>query len=146
MSFDLSPDLLLKIHDLMVKSRVTEERMIHMYKQGGLSYFWIGGPGEEAFQVPLGLLLDKGEGLKKDWLYLHYRGLPTLMAMGLEMKEAFRTCLNKATDQSSGGRNFVNHYSIPKWNVAPITSVIEVQYSMAIGTAHAIKKSQTLKT
>ena len=90
MSFD--PDLLLKIHDLMVKSRITEERMIHMYKQGGLSYFWIGGPGEEAFQVPLGLLLDKGEGLEKDWLYLHYRGLPTLMAMGLEMKEAFRTC------------------------------------------------------
>ena len=141
----LSKNLLIKIHDLMVKARVTEERMIHIYKQG-LSYFWIGGPGEEAFSVPLGLLIDKGQGVNKDWLYLHYRGLPTLMAMGLSMKEAFRTTLNKATDTSSGGRNFVNHYSIPKWNVAPVSSVIEVQYSMAIGTAYVQKRENNNKS
>ncbi len=129
----------------MVKARVTEERLIHIYKQG-LGYFWIGGPGEEAFSVPLGLLIDKGQGLKKDWLYLHYRGLAVLMAMGLSMKEAFRTMLNKATDQSSGGRNFVNHYSLPQWNVAPVTSVIGVQYSMAIGTAHAQKREKSGKS
>ena len=137
----LSKDLLLKIHDLMVKSRVAEERLIHIYKQG-LGYFWIGGPGEEAFSVPLGLLIDKGQGIKHDWLYLHYRGLPVLMAMGLSMKEAIRAMLNKATDSSSGGRNFVNHYSIPKWNVAPVTSVIEAQYTMAIGTAHVQKRDK----
>ena len=138
---NLSKELLLKIYDLMVKARVTEERLIHIYKQG-LSYFWIGGPGEEAFSVPLGLLIDKGQGIDKDWLYLHYRGLPTLMAMGLSMKEAFRTAFNKATDQSSGGRNFVNHYSLPQWNVAPVTSVIGVQYSMALGTAYVQKRTK----
>ncbi len=131
----------IQIHNLMVKARVTEERLIHIYKQG-LGYFWIGGPGEEAFSVPLGLLIDKGQGINKDWLYLHYRALPTLIAMGLSMKEAFRTMLNKATDQSSGGRNFVNHYSLPQWNVAPISSTIEVQYSMAIGTAHVQKREK----
>ena len=51
----LDPALQLKIHDLMLKSRVLEERLITMYKQGD-GYFWIGGPGEEAFNVPLGLL------------------------------------------------------------------------------------------
>ena len=137
----LDQSALIKIHDLMVKARVTEERLIHSYKQG-LGYFWIGGPGEEAFAVPLGLLIDKGQGLNKDWLYLHYRGLPTLMAMGLTMKEAFRTMLNKATDQSSGGRNFVNHYSLPHWNVPPMSSVIGVQYSMAIGTAYSQKRDK----
>lgn len=142
---NLSKKLLVRIYDLMVKSRVTEERLIHIYKQG-LGYFWIGGPGEEAFSVPLGLLIDKGKGVNKDWLYLHYRGLPTLMAMGLTMKEAFRTVLNKATDQSSAGRNFVNHYSLPQWNVAPVTSVIGVQYSMAIGTAHVQKRTQNNKS
>ena len=136
----LSGAKLLQIHDLMVKARVTEERLIHIYKQG-LGYFWIGGPGEEAFSVPLGLLIDKGQGKNKDWLYLHYRALPTLIAMGLDMKSAFRTMLNKSTDSSSGGRNFVNHYSIPEWNIAPITSVIEVQYSMAVGTAYVQKRS-----
>ena len=141
---NLSKEISLKIYDLMVKSRVTEERLIHMYKQG-LGYFWIGGPGEEAFSVPLGLLIDKGQGLNHDWLYLHYRCLPTLIAMGLTMKEAFRTILNKATDQSSGGRNFVNHYSLAQWNVAPVTSVIGVQYSMAIGTAHVQNKEKNNK-
>ena len=134
-------ETLIKIYRLMVKARVTEERLIHIYKQG-LGYFWIGGPGEEAFAIPLGLLLNKGQGLDKDWLYLHYRGLPTLIAMGLSMKEAFRTIFNKATDQSSGGRNVVNHYSLPQWNVAPVTSVIGVQYSTAIGTAHAQKRTK----
>ena len=141
----LSKELLYKIYDLMVKARVTEERLIHIYKQG-LGYFWIGGPGEEAFSIPLGLLIDKGQGIDKDWLYLHYRGLPTLMAMGLSMKEAFRTVLNKAADQSSGGRNFVNHYSLPQWNVAPVTSVIGVQYSMAIGTAYAQGRTKNNKS
>ncbi|MBC6415381.1 MAG: thiamine pyrophosphate-dependent dehydrogenase E1 component subunit alpha [Bdellovibrionales bacterium] len=141
----LTDQKLLQIHDLMVKARVTEERLIHIYKQG-LGYFWIGGPGEEAFSVPLGLLIDKGQGKNKDWLYLHYRALPTLIAMGLDMESAFRTMFNKATDLSSGGRNFVNHYSIPKWNVAPITSVIEVQYSMAIGTAYVQKKEKGNKS
>ena len=141
----LSKELLYKIYDLMVKARVTEERLIHIYKQG-LGYFWIGGPGEEAFSIPLGLLIDKGHGINKDWLYLHYRGLPTLIAMGLSMKEAFRTVFNKATDQSSGGRNFVNHYSLPQWNVAPVTSVIGVQYSMAIGTAYVQGRAKNNKS
>jgi len=52
---DVSPELLLRMHDLMLKSRILEERLIAMYKQGD-GYFWIGGPGEEAFNVPLGLL------------------------------------------------------------------------------------------
>lgn len=137
----LPKELLIQIHKFMVKARVTEERLIHIYKQG-LGYFWIGGPGEEAFSVPLGLLLNKGQGLDKDWLYLHYRGLPTLIAMGFSIKEAVRNMLGKVTDLSSAGRNFVNHYSLPQWNVAPITSVIGVQYSMAIGTAHVQKRTK----
>src|SRR5258708_75336 len=66
----LSKELLLKIHELMVKSRVLEERLIKIYRAGE-SYFWIGGPGEEAWGVPLGLLAKKGQGLDHDWLHLH---------------------------------------------------------------------------
>ena len=77
----LSPETLLRVYDLMVKSRVLEERLITMYKQGD-GYFWIGGPGEEAFNIPLGLLVDKGQGLDHDYLHLHYRSSGTLLAMG----------------------------------------------------------------
>jgi 2-oxoisovalerate dehydrogenase E1 component alpha subunit len=137
---ELSPELLLKIHDLMVKARALEERLIQMYRQGD-GYFWIGGPGEEAFNVPLGLLVDKGQGVQHDYCHFHYRNSATLLAMGADPVDAMRQMKNTATDPYSGGRNFSNHYSIRKWNVVPVTSVIEVQHSMAIGTALAQKRA-----
>ncbi len=138
----LSKELLLKMHDLMVKSRVLEERLIRIYKVGD-AFFWIGGPGEEAWGVPLGLLVHKGQGIGHDWLHLHYRGTPTLIAMGMTMLDGIRLIMNKATDPSTGGRNFSNHYCFPKWNVAPVTSPIEVQYQQAIGTAWVQKREKT---
>ncbi len=140
-SLPLEKDLLLNMYDLMVKSRVLEERMIKIYKMGQ-AYFWIGGPGEEGFGVPLGLLVNKGMGHEHDWLHLHYRCTPTLIAMGMPMIDAVRLIMNKATDPSTGGRNFSNHYCYPQWNVAPVTSPIEVQYSVAIGTAWAQKREK----
>ena len=124
----------LQMMDLMVKSRVLEERLIKVYKAGD-AFFWIGGPGEEAFGVPLGLLTDKGQGPAYDYLHLHYRGTPTLIAMGMTYIDSIRLIMNRATDPSTGGRNFANHYCYPAWNVVPVGSPIEVQYGMAIGTA-----------
>lgn len=135
----LSEDILLRMHDLMVKSRVLEERLIKIYKAGE-AYFWIGGPGEEAWGVPLGMLGRKGAGLSHDWWHLHYRCTPTLIAMGMPMIDSIRLIMNRSTDPSTGGRNFANHYCFPQWNVAPVTSPIEVQYPLACGTAHAQKR------
>ncbi len=132
--------ILIQILDLMIKSRVLEERLIKIYRAGE-SYFWIGGPGEEAWGVPIGLLAHKGEGPKYDFMHLHYRCTPTLIAMGMEMKDSIRLMMNRVTDPSTGGRNFSNHYCFPKMNIAPVTSPIEVQYGIAAGTAHAQKRA-----
>ncbi len=135
------PDkVLVEILDLMIKSRVLEERLIKIYRAGE-SYFWIGGPGEEAWGVPIGMLAKKGQGVKYDFLHLHYRCTPTLIAMGMELKDSIRLMMNRVTDPSTGGRNFSNHYCFPKMNIAPVTSPIEVQYGIAVGTAHAQKRA-----
>jgi 2-oxoisovalerate dehydrogenase E1 component subunit alpha len=131
--------LLVRIHDLMAKSRALEERLIQMYKQGH-GYFWIGGPGEEAFNVPLGLLMKKGQGPDYDYLHAHYRQSATLMALGEDPIHALRQMKNTASDPYSGGRNFCGHYSIKRLNVVPVSSPIEVQYPMAPGTALAQKR------
>lgn len=136
----LKPTLLLQMHRLMVKTRVLEERLIKIYRAGE-SFFWIGGPGEEAWGVPLGLLAKKGQGPQYDYLHLHYRCSPTLVALGLEMEDAIRLMMNRSTDPSTGGRNFSNHYCFPQWNVAPVTSPLEVQYPIACGTAHVQKRA-----
>ena len=135
----LDKKLLVNMWQMMVKSRVLEERLIKIYRAGE-SYFWIGGPGEEAWGVPLGLLANKGKGPAYDYLHLHYRCTPTLIAMGLNMLDSVRLMMNRATDPSTGGRNFSNHYVIPEWNIAPVTSPLEVQYPIACGTAHVQKR------
>jgi 2-oxoisovalerate dehydrogenase E1 component alpha subunit len=135
----LPKGLLIEIYKKMLYSRVLEERLIKIYKSGD-AYFWIGGPGEEAFGVPLGLLTHKGQGPEYDYLHLHYRGTPTLVALGMPMVDSIRLIMNRKTDPCTGGRNFSNHYCFPKWNVAPVTSPIEVQYVIALGTAHVQKK------
>ncbi len=135
----LDQNTILNIYKNMVKSRVLEERLIKIYRAGE-SYFWIGGPGEEAWGVPLGMLAKKGQGPSFDFLHLHYRCTPTLIAMGLTMLDAVRLMMNRSTDPSTGGRNFSNHYCFPQWNIAPVTSPLEVQYPIACGTAHVQKR------
>ncbi len=129
----------LEIHRLMVRSRAMEERMIKMSKSGQ-GYFWIGGPGEEAFNVCLGLQVKKGSGPDYDYLHLHYRNSATLIAMGMPVSHPLRQMAMTATDSHSMGRNFSGHFAVREWNVIPVTSVIEVQYVVAPGTALVQKR------
>jgi 2-oxoisovalerate dehydrogenase E1 component alpha subunit len=135
----LDPERLRFMHETMVKARCLEERLIAMYKSGH-GYFWIGGPGEEAFNVPLGMLIKKGQGPAFDFCHFHYRQSATLLAMGEEPMGAIRQMKNTATDPYSGGRNFAGHFSKKEWNIVPVSSPIEVQYSMVAGTALAQKR------
>ncbi|MCS6838712.1 MAG: thiamine pyrophosphate-dependent dehydrogenase E1 component subunit alpha [Bdellovibrionaceae bacterium] len=138
----LSHELCRLMYQKMLYSRILEERLIKIYRAGD-GYFWIGGPGEEGFGVPLGLLVRKGQGVSYDYLHLHYRCTPTLVAMGMPMIDSIRLMMNRSTDPCTGGRNFSNHYCFPQWNVLPVTSPIEVQYVMALGTAHVQKRAQS---
>lgn len=136
----LAPDLLVRLHDVMLRARCLEERLIRMNKQGD-GFFWVGGPGEEALNASLGLLVHKGQGPQYDYLHLHYRSTATLVAMGADPADALRQMKNTVTDPYSSGRNFCNHYSVRRWNVVPVSSPIEVQFSMAPGTALANKRA-----
>jgi 2-oxoisovalerate dehydrogenase E1 component alpha subunit len=113
--------------------------MIKMSKSGE-GYFWIGGPGEEAFNTCLGLQVKKGCGPDYDYLHLHYRNSATLVAMGMSLVDGIRQMGMTATDPHSLGRNFAGHYARREWNVIPVSSVIEIQYVMAPGTAIVQKR------
>ncbi|MBI5630206.1 MAG: thiamine pyrophosphate-dependent dehydrogenase E1 component subunit alpha [Elusimicrobia bacterium] len=128
------------MHALMVQARLLEERLIKMSKSGD-GYFWIGGPGEEGFNVPLGLQVKKGRGLEYDYLHLHYRSSAIALAMEVSAIDIIRQMRCVATDPFSMGRNFVNHYAIPEMNVVPVSPTIETQYSTAIGTGIAQKRA-----
>jgi 2-oxoisovalerate dehydrogenase E1 component alpha subunit len=123
----------------MVRSRIMEERMIKMSKSGE-GYFWIGGPGEEAFNACLGLQVKKGCGPDYDYLHLHYRNSATLVAMGMTLADGIRQMAMTRTDPHSMGRNFAGHFARRAWNVVPVCSVIGIQYAKATGTALVQKR------
>src|SRR6516164_9303982 len=129
----------LELLRIMVRSRAMEERMIKMSKSGE-GYFWIGGPGEEAFNACLGLQVKKGQGPAYDYLILHYRNSATLVAMGMPLVDGIRQMAMTVTDPHSRGRNFSGHYACREWNVLPITSVIEVRHTIAPGCALVQKR------
>jgi 2-oxoisovalerate dehydrogenase E1 component alpha subunit len=128
-----------EIFQIMVRARAMEERMIKMSKSGE-GYFWIGGPGEEAFNTCLGLQVKKGRGPEFDYLHLHYRNSATLVAMGMPLIDGIRQMGMTLTDSHSLGRNFPGHFACRDWNVVPTSSVIEIQYAMAPGTALVQKR------
>ncbi len=123
-------------YKLMVRTRVLEERLIKMARTGD-GFFWIGGPGEEAFNISLGLQVNKGHGLEHDFLHLHYRSNGVLLAMGEPMLPFIRQMRSVSSDPYSGGRNFVSHVCKKEWNIVPVTSTIETQFAVAPGTARA---------
>jgi 2-oxoisovalerate dehydrogenase E1 component alpha subunit len=137
----LSAERCLQIHRIMVRARAIEDRMIKMSKSG-LGHFWIGGPGEEAINTAMGLQVKKGEGPAFDYLHLHYRNSACLLAMGMTVLDGIRQMAMTLTDPFSMGRNFPSHFARREWNVVPVTSVIEVQFAMAPGTALMQKRHE----
>jgi 2-oxoisovalerate dehydrogenase E1 component alpha subunit len=135
----LSAERCLEIYRIMVRTRAMEERMIKMSKSGE-GYFWIGGPGEEAFNAVLGLQIKKGCGPAYDYLHFHYRNSAAMIAMGMPVSDGLRQMAMTITDPHSMGRNFAGHYACREWNVIPVSSVIEIQYAMAPGTALVQKR------
>src|SRR6478752_394208 len=135
----ISAELALTIFRQMLRTRALEERSIKMSKSGE-AFFWIGGPGEEAFNVCLGLQIHKGFGPAFDYTHLHYRNAGVMLAVGMPVIDHVRQLAMRATDPHSRGRNFVGHYCVPKWNVVPVSSVIEVQFAQAPGTALVQKR------
>ena len=129
----------LEIHRHMVRARLMEERMVKMSKSGE-GYFYIGGPGEEAFNVPLGLQIKKGQGPDFDYLHFHYRNLGTMIAMGMAPIDSLRQMAMTATDPFSFGRNFPMHFCSKEWNIPPVVSAVGMQWSRAPGTAHVQKR------
>ena len=103
-------DRCLEMYRIMVRTRAMEERMIKMSKSGE-GYFWIGGPGEEAFNACLGLQVKKGQGPDFDYLHLHYRNSATLVAMGMPLIDGIRQMAMTAPIRTSMGRNFAGHFA-----------------------------------
>lgn len=120
------------IYELMFEGWVFEECLICMQCQGD-GYFWIGGFGEEVFNICFGLQVKKGYGFEYDYLYFYYCSSGMLFVMGVLLIDVFCQMYNVKIDFYLQGCNFVGYFSKCEWNVVLIILLIEVQYLVVIG-------------
>jgi 2-oxoisovalerate dehydrogenase E1 component alpha subunit len=130
----LDADLLREMFRQMMRSRVLDERMWLLNRQGRAP-FWISGMGHEAIQVALGLNMRAGH----DWLAPYYRDLALTLMLGMTPKDHLLSVLGKAGDPNSGSRQMPAHYGYRPARIISTGSVLATQIPHAAGLALAMK-------
>lgn len=131
----LSHGELLHAYRLMYTSRLLDEKMLILLRQGK-SYFHIGAAGHEAAQIGAGLALTPG----KDWAFPYYRDLAFMLSWGSSIDEILLNFLARKADPSSAGRQMPQHYGNKKLNIISQSSPTGTQYLQAVGVAMANKR------
>jgi 2-oxoisovalerate dehydrogenase E1 component alpha subunit len=131
---NLDADTLRALYRHMLRSRVLDERMWVLNRQGRAP-FWISGMGHEAIQVAVGMNMDPS----RDWLAPYYRDLALTLVMGMTPRDHLLAVLAKAEDPNSGGRQMPAHYGSRAHNIISTGSPVTTQYLHACGIALAMK-------
>lgn len=131
----LSHEDLKVAYKLMYESRVLDEKMLILIRQGK-SYFHIGCMGHEALQVACGMAMHKGV----DFLFPYYRDQALCMALGQTSYECLLAFFAKADDPHGGGRQMPMHYGNKRLNIPTSSSSTGTQFLQATGSAFAAKR------
>ncbi len=127
---DLSPEQLSEALRLITLTRVFDERMHRMQRQGRIS-FYMQSLGEEAISAAQGMALDDG-----DMLFPSYRNQALYIHRGLSLVDMMCQCLSNTKDMCKG-RQMPIMYHHAKGNIFSISGNLATQYPQAVGWAMA---------
>lgn len=118
----------------MVRARLTDEKIIVLYKQNKC-HFQIGTAGHEAVQVAAARCFRPGV----DWFYPYYRDMALCAALGMSSREFMLNAMNKADDPNSHGRQMPMHYGSKALRIPSQSSPTGTQFLQATGCALGAK-------
>jgi 2-oxoisovalerate dehydrogenase E1 component alpha subunit len=139
-SVALPPDVdertMLEIYRYMQLARALDERM-WLLNRSGKAPFVISCQGHEAAQVGAAFALERG----KDFTLPYYRGLGTVLVMGMTPREVMLAVFARAADPSSGGRQMPAHYSHRRLKIVSQSSPVgtQIAHAAGIGLAEKVK-------
>lgn len=136
--FGLSEVQLIEAYKYMLTTRLTDDRIETLIKQGKAG-FLISGSGHEGIQVATAMAMRPG----KDWFYTYYRDDALALALGLTVENIFQSTLGKATDPFTGGRQMPSHLGSKSLRMPIPSSPTGSQYLQAVGTALSCKFRNT---
>ncbi|MDD5360958.1 MAG: dehydrogenase E1 component subunit alpha/beta [Ignavibacteria bacterium] len=128
--FGLSEIQLIDAYKVMVTSRLIDDRVETLIKQGKAA-FLISGSGHEAVQIATAMAMKPG----KDWFYTYYRDDALALALGITPENIFQHSMGKATDPFTAGRQMATHLGSKELRMPTASSPTGSQYLQAVGTA-----------
>jgi pyruvate dehydrogenase E1 component alpha subunit len=123
---------LLELYEQMLRTRLLDERMINLQRQGRIG-FYVPSTGEEAAQI--GCALATG---KRDWVYPSYRVPGLHLALGAGLSDMVANCFGNDADLCKG-RQMPVHYAFGAQRIVSISSPIGTHIVQAAGTAYGQK-------
>ncbi len=130
---DRDPDLLRRIHEIMVLTRATEDRMVAMYRGGDLLGSLYTGHWHEGISVGAASTLRPD-----DYLAPLHRNLGAHLWRGMEPWQVMASFMGKATSPT-GGRDGTLHYGRLDLNIYNPPSHIPANFPVATGMAFAAR-------
>lgn len=119
---------------LMSLTRIYDDRMLKLQRQGKMS-FYMKCTGEEAVAVAAGLALDQA-----DMLFPSYRQQGILFARGRDMVDMMCHCISNSRDNLKG-RQLPVHYSWKDGNFFGVSGNLTTQFPQSVGWAMAEAKT-----
>jgi 2-oxoisovalerate dehydrogenase E1 component alpha subunit len=130
----VSVDVLLRIYRTAVITRMVDERLWILARQGRAG-FVLTARGHEIAQIATVAAMRRGT----DSAWPYYRDLGVGLALGVTPYELFLGALGRAADPHSGGRQLTGHLSDPRLRIGPISSEVAAHIPHAVGAAYAAR-------
>jgi 2-oxoisovalerate dehydrogenase E1 component alpha subunit len=131
---DPPAETLREMFRFMLLARALDERM-WLLNRAGKAPFVISCQGHEAAQVGAAFALARD----KDFTLPYYRGLGTVLVMGMTPTEVMLALFARAADPNSGGRQMPAHYSSRRLKIITQSSPVGTQIAHAAGVGLAEK-------
>lgn len=128
----LSDSKILELYRTMLRTRVIDERMVLLQRQGRVG-FHIGSLGEEAT-----ILGSAAAAREHDWLFPCYREFGALLYRGMPLQTYVDHMFGNVNDPIKG-RQMPDHYSGKPYRFGSVSSPIGTQVCHAVGFAWAAK-------
>ena len=135
---DINKSVLVDLYQKMLKSRMIEEKMITLLRQGKISK-WFSGIGQEAISTGITSALNKDEFI----LPMH-RNLSVFTSRNIPLKRLFAQWQGKE-DGFTKGRDRSFHFGTIEYNIVGMISHLGPQMGVACGIALSEKLKKTGK-
>jgi len=128
----LSAEEVLHLYRHMVLTRMLDERLVTLQRQGRIG-FHIGSLGEEACIIGSAFAMRKD-----DWVFPCYREFGGALLRGFPLQRYVDNMFGNANDPVKG-RQMPDHYTCKAANFGSVSSPIGTQITQAVGFAWAAK-------